>query len=55
MCGRAARDPQISCVGAGTVPTRKSLPKNFDVAGTEQRLYDWCAKPAALTADYHAL
>jgi hypothetical protein len=23
------------------VPTRKTLPKNFDTAGTEQRLYDW--------------
>lgn len=27
--------------GTDAVPTRKTLPKNFDVAGTEQRLYDW--------------
>ncbi len=25
----------------GAVPTRKTLPKSFDTAGTEQRLYDW--------------
>ncbi len=27
--------------GTGAVPIRKALPKNFDTAGTEQRLYDW--------------
>ena len=36
------RTPFIVCrCGTDAVPTRKTLPKNFDVAGTEQRLYDW--------------
>ncbi len=31
----------MTLADTGAVPTRKTLPKNFDTAGTEQRLYDW--------------
>lgn len=40
--GRSLRIVTCSATLTGSAaPTRKTLPKNFDAAGTEQRLYDW--------------